>query len=206
MIERDVSALVVRTFQKGKVDQLKLSPGFRVVLATLILLSSIGGSAATPGDREYHIKIAFLTNFISYTQWPDITRKPENSEFVFCSSSSRFVDIASPVLKDKQVEGKPIRLAAVDPGAEWQCDLLFILVDEADLWVKYLSEVDVEGVLIVGERRGFAHEVGNINFFLAGNKLRFEINLDSLENSGLKISSRLLRLAKLIRDEERSND
>ncbi|WP_432474151.1 YfiR family protein [Amphritea sp. HPY] len=185
---------------------MKLSSGFRVLLTTLILLCGISGSIAAPGDREYQIKIAFLTNFISYTQWPDITRKTESSEFVFCSSSERFVEIARPALKGKQVENKPIRLTAVDPGEEWQCDLLFILVEEADLWVKYLSEVDAEGILIVGERRGFAHEVGNINFFLAGNKLRFEINLDSLENSGLKISSRLLRLAKLIRNEETSND
>lgn len=185
---------------------MKLSSGFRVLLTTLMLLYSISGSIASPGDREYQIKIAFLTNFISYTQWPDITRRTESSEFVFCSSSDRFVEIASPSLKDKQVEGKPIRLATVEPGTEWQCDLLFILVEEADLWVKYLSEVDAEGILIVGERRGFAHEVGNINFFLAGNKLRFEINLDSLESSGLKISSRLLRLAKLIRNEESSND
>lgn len=171
----------------------------RVALFTvLVLLSGISG-AVTPGDREYQIKLAFLTNFISYTQWPESLQK--SSEFSFCSSSQRFIDLAQPQISSKPIEEREVALKVVEPSGEWQCDLLFILAEDGDKWADYLAEVQPEGVLIVGEQRGFARQAGIINFFLAGNNVRFEINLDTLEESGLKISSRLLRLAKLIRRE-----
>ena len=171
----------------------------RVFLLTILVLCSGTGYAVTPGDREYQIKLAFLTNFISYTQWPESFK--QSSEFSFCSSSQRFIDLAAPQISAKAVAQRELALKVVDPSEEWQCDLLFILAEDGEKWANYLSEIQPEGMLIVGEQRGFARQAGIINFFLAGNKVRFEINLDTLEDSGLKISSRLLRLAKLIRRE-----
>ena len=55
--------------------------------------------------------------------------------------------------------------------------------------------------LTVGESDGFAAEGGMINFFLEGKKVRFEINRPAAEAAGLKISSRLLRLAVLVEGE-----
>ena len=53
-------------------------------------------------------------------------------------------------------------------------------------------------VLIVGETEHFAQEGGMIGFCLQENKIRFEINLDVAERAKLKISARLLALAKTI--------
>jgi hypothetical protein len=38
-----------------------------------------------------------------------------------------------------------------------------------------------------------------INFFMSGNKVSFEINVDAVDHSGLKMSSQLLKLAKIVK-------
>jgi hypothetical protein len=54
----------------------------------------------------------------------------------------------------------------------------------------------------VSEIDGFAQRGGNINFFLAGTKVRFEINPGAAQSDGLKISSQLLSLGKIVQSGE----
>jgi hypothetical protein len=51
----------------------------------------------------------------------------------------------------------------------------------------------------VSELEGFASKGGDINFYISGNKVRFEINPQVAEGSGIKISSQLLSLGKIVR-------
>ena len=53
-------------------------------------------------------------------------------------------------------------------------------------------------LLLVGEEPGFAEQGGTINFFLDENKIRFEINIETAKQDQLKISSKLLSLAKIV--------
>lgn len=49
----------------------------------------------------------------------------------------------------------------------------------------------------MGDAAGFIESGGIINFIVRSNKLRFVINVDAADASGLDLSSRLLRLAIL---------
>jgi len=53
-------------------------------------------------------------------------------------------------------------------------------------------------VFTVADQEGFAKAGGIANFFRAENRIRFEINPRAAQKAGLKISSRLLRLAKVV--------
>jgi hypothetical protein len=50
----------------------------------------------------------------------------------------------------------------------------------------------------VGELEHFAEQGGMIGFFLEEKKVRFEINVGAAENARLKISAKLLALAKTV--------
>jgi hypothetical protein len=47
---------------------------------------------------------------------------------------------------------------------------------------------------------GFARQGGVIGFRLDGNKVRFDVNVEAARQSGLRISSKLLRLARVVRE------
>ncbi len=54
--------------------------------------------------------------------------------------------------------------------------------------------------MTVGDVKGFAQLGGIINFIIVKNKVRFEINMKAAEEAGLKISSKLLRLARIVQE------
>jgi hypothetical protein len=55
-----------------------------------------------------------------------------------------------------------------------------------------------KSILTVGETEMFTRQGGIINFITVDNKVRYEINLDAARRADLDISSKLLRLAKIV--------
>jgi hypothetical protein len=68
-----------------------------------------------------------------------------------------------------------------------------------------LAELDSRAVLTVSEIEGFAQSGGNINFYLEDKKVRFEINPTAARREGLKVSSQLLSLGKIIQTAKEGN-
>jgi hypothetical protein len=56
-------------------------------------------------------------------------------------------------------------------------------------------------VLVVGETDGFAQAGGTVQFTLEEDRVRFMINPDAAERAGLRLSSKLLALAKIVHDD-----
>ena len=79
--------------------------------------------------------------------------------------------------------------------------MLFVSSSEALHLSQIKESLKGKCVLTIGETEGFAQTGGVINFTLEENKVRFEINVDAAERSHLKISSKLLALAKVVKDE-----
>ena len=52
----------------------------------------------------------------------------------------------------------------------------------------------------MGESPGFASGGGGINFFIEGKRMRFEINPEATKRANLRVSSKLLRLARVVED------
>jgi len=75
---------------------------------------------------------------------------------------------------------------------------LFVGAGEQKLLREALASVNGHPVLTVGESDRFINEGGMIGFFLEENKIRFEINLEAAGLAKLKISSRLVTLARRV--------
>jgi hypothetical protein len=75
------------------------------------------------------------------------------------------------------------------------CQVIFIAKSEQPNIGAIIDSLGEANVLTVGETEGFARDGGVIGFTLVGDKVRFEINTSAARRAGLKIDSRLLRLA-----------
>ena len=56
------------------------------------------------------------------------------------------------------------------------------------------------GILTVGETEGFATQGGIVNFKVEGGRVRLEINIEAAERAKLRISSKVLSLAAIVKD------
>jgi hypothetical protein len=111
-----------------------------------------------------------------------------------------FGTVLEEIAKTKQIDGRPIVIRRFASMAEYRpCHVLFVGGSvSAEQKALAIQAAHTSPVLLVGEEPGFANQGGTINFFLDENKIRFEINAEAAKREQLKISSKLLSLAKLV--------
>jgi len=105
------------------------------------------------------------------------------------------------IARSKRVEGHPIVVRRFQSMANYTaCHILFISASVDDQQkTAAIRKLKGTPTLLVGDEPGFAAEKGGtVNFFLEENRIRFEINAEVANRDQLKISSKLLSLAKIV--------
>jgi hypothetical protein len=174
---------------------------FRVQL-TMVLLCLATLSALGQAVEEYQVKAAFLYNFARFVEWPAHTFKSTNDPLVICIlGEDPFGHLLENTVQGKTIEGRPIVLRSTsEVGQTAGCHVLFVSLSERRQLSSILAGVSSTGVLTVGETAGFAALGGVINFKLENERrIRFEVNLAAAREADLKISSKLLSLALIVR-------
>ena len=69
-----------------------------------------------------------------------------------------------------------------------------------------LNALNGASTLTVGESPNFARDGGMINFVLENQRVRFEINLGAAKRARLRISSKLLSLARIVENGNRAGE
>jgi len=104
-----------------------------------------------------------------------------------------------------RVPGCALRVAAIVGACllAWATAATELPPTEAEIIDDVLAGSGWNPLLTVGDSAGFCRQGGAIGFFLEDGKVRFEINVAAAERRGLRVSSSLLRLARIIKDETR---
>lgn len=173
----------------------------RLVAAATV--AAVLGGAVPPALSEYQVKAAFLYNFAKFVEWPAEAPSEASAEMVLCLlGDDPFGSDLEQTIEGKMVNGRKlvIRRFKALRGLE-TCHILFISPSEGNQLLEILAALKGLSLLTVGEMERFTKLGGIINFTIEGNKVRFDINIDAAERAGLKISSRLLRVARVVRDE-----
>jgi len=118
----------------------------------------------------------------------------------FCMLSSReFEKIVAETVSGKTVSDRPIVVRRTSDLHETHgCHVLFIGRESDDSNSNAVAALEGRSVFTVADQEGFALAGGVANFFRSDNRIRFAINPAAAAKVGLKISSRLLRLAKVV--------
>jgi hypothetical protein len=156
--------------------------------------------AQTPATAEYELKAAFLFHFAQFVDWPPEVFKDANSPLTYCTiGDDPFHGALEVSLNGKTIGARSFRALHFKQPQEIQgCQVLFIGAEENKLLPAILASVKGTSVLTVGESEHFVGGGGIIGFLLEENKIHFEINLEAANKAKLKISSKLLVLAKTV--------
>ncbi len=182
----------------------------RVLVALLLLLAvyPLVAAKAAGGDKpstlsEQQVKAAFLFNFIKFVEWPASAFADRNSPLVIGIIGDDPVgrELAQS-FQNKSINGRDLVLRQLAwPGEIRGVHILLLCASEAKSASAVLAGIKGIPVLTIGETDRFGRQGGIINFYIEENKVRFEINIDAAEKARLKISSQLLSLAKIIRED-----
>jgi hypothetical protein len=180
--------------------------GRQITAALLAGLASLSGvplarAQAIP-PSEYQLKAAFLFNFAKFIDWPTSSFASTQSPFSICIlGKDPFGRAIDEALQGKSIGDRRVVIDRAKNVAESvHCQIVFAGNSEAASLRGILAGLRGANVLLVGESQGFAASGGTIQFTIEENHVRFLINTDAADRAGLKFSSKLLALAKIVHD------
>jgi hypothetical protein len=170
------------------------------LLCVLALVQPPRAWAQSDDSAEYRVKLAFLYNFAQFIQWPADAFSGPAAPLTMCvAGQDPFKGEIGQRLHGRTAAGHPIQIRRLKPDDDPQaCHIVFVRAGEKRAAAEILAALKGSNTLTVGESKGFAEKGGLINLTLDEDKLSFEINLAAAMRTRLKISSKVLALARIV--------
>ena len=173
------------------------------------LLITVPGSlvplTAIAEYKEYKVKLAFIEKLTHFIDWPAQSKVLDPRQaFVFCVMGRNpfGVELEKLVgltkLKQKTIDLK--LSVTLDQAA--QCDILFLAKKINVPVTAVINRVRGSPVLLVGDVPGLAEKGVLVHFYVQNERLGIEVNLKDSRKAGFSISSRLLKLARIVPSSE----
>ena len=158
---------------------------------------------AADGDAllERRVKAAFLYQFIPYVDWPPGPQRAPDAPIVIAVVGDDGVVaelttvIGGRTAKDRPVVVRRWREADLQGGVA----IVYVRREESARLPAIARAAQQTGTLVVSEHDAALNQGSMINFQVADGRVRFDVALRAAESAGLRISSRLLAVARDVR-------
>lgn len=169
---------------------------FRCFALGLVAGLAVAG-AARAQDGEIGVKAAFLYNFTKFVEWPSGAFASADAPITLCTigDPALAADIQK-VVADRTAQNRPVKVRAATDSDLAKCQLVFVPEAAAASASAVIAGAKGAKALTVGETPDFLSLGGMVVFTKQDNKVRFEINEGAAKDAGLKISAKLLSLAR----------
>jgi hypothetical protein len=170
-----------------------------VVVAALLLPWS--APVAAQRVTAPALKAAFLFNFVNFIEWPAEVLAPGQHLSLCVIGDTAVADALAQTIKGRSVDDHALTLSvkAAD-GPVLQCHLLYLAGPDAKRSEQLLLALSGASIFTVGDGDRFAETGGVAQLILENGRIRFAVNMDAARRAHLKISSKLLSLATIIKD------
>ncbi|MCI0415820.1 YfiR family protein [bacterium] len=165
------------------------------------ILPLLTSPALPQSPTEYQVKAAFLYYFAKFIEWPHGIFPAESTPiFIGILGEDPFELELDETIRGKTANGRELFVKRSEELSELKnCHILFISSAEKERIPYILDSLRGLSILTVSETDNFIEEGGIVNFVIIQNRVQFEINLQAATGAKLKISSKLLNVARTIR-------
>ena len=172
----------------------------RLVAALSLLLTPLPLPAQNSTAPEYLAKANYLANFPSFVDWPPEALPSGNVPFLICVFGEfAFGTSLAEMTRGTTVHDRHLEIRWIHKLQELSsCQILFVSRSEQKRYNQALDVVRGRMVLTVGETPEFLAAGGIMSFSSQQGAIQFDVNLEAANKVHLKISSRLLALARHI--------
>jgi hypothetical protein len=171
-----------------------------LLLAALCIVGMVNSVAGQPEVVEYQVKAAFLYKFGAYVEWPtQAFTQADSPLFIGVMGANAVADELIHVSAGRTINGRAVmvkKLHRGDPIAGLH--ILFIARSDMDKLPETLAGAKGQAMLVVTETDPPPAPGSVINFVVADDKVRFDIALPSTDPSNIKLSARLLTVARKV--------
>jgi hypothetical protein len=169
-----------------------------VWLAAVLL--ALPALSAAQAEREVQIKAAFLYKFGDFVEWPaNAFAGPDSVFLIGVVGAEALAAELERVTAGRTIQERKVVVRRLQRGeAPGRLHLLFVGQAEGARLAEILAAVKGQALLVVTESENALEQGSVINFVPVGDKLRFDVALPPAERARLKISARLLAVARKV--------
>ncbi len=162
-----------------------------IFLLTLLLSPALRAGGASVED----IETAYIYNFAKFIEWPE----RQSARLRVCVLGEGNLGQKLAALNRKSLKKKRIEVSKIEDIVQaGTCDML-VLPDLSPLELKKINALARKHhIVTVSNRDAYARKGVMINFFIEKKRVRFAINHRSVKEAGIRVSSKLLRVAKVV--------
>jgi len=167
----------------------------------LVLTFLFGATtAAQDAGLESRLKAAVVSKFPAFTEWPESALNGRRTIEICVARPNPFGTTLTELVAGETLRGRGIVVRELaDLGAIDRCHVLFVSSASAPDRRDLLARARNLPVLTVGDYVTFLEEGGIIALRTVGGRIRFEIDVANANQTGIRLSSQLLRLALNVR-------
>ena len=167
----------------------------RLMLFLFGLAPAVAYTNSTPA--EHAVKAAIAVKITKFVTWPEAAFAQDDGYIRFCVLDDSHILDAFAELQDVPIQGRLLKLSVLDdPEATGgNCDVLYLEegpIRRTDIWLRHVAD---KPILTIGEAGILGAEQSIVSLSLRRKKVRFAINLEASERSGLAVGAQLLHLA-----------
>jgi hypothetical protein len=173
-----------------------------MVLGACVLAPLAAALAQAPGaehPREALVKAAFLHKFFSFVEWPPGTfPRPDTPVKIGVIGDDEVWQDLLELSRDRTRDGRPVTPVRLMPGESLAgVNILYVRSSSPAKMAELLASVP-EGVLTVADADSAFPKGGVVSFFVEDGRVRFGVSLQAAARQRLRLSSRLLSVARKI--------
>ena len=189
-----VDVVVSRLFGSAAADWPRY---WAVAWFCVVIAFGVNPQTALSGETllsDAEARAALIYQFGRFTQWP---KASISQGFLICLAGEQGALARSlATLEGKSVRGKPLKFRGVSrrDNAE-NCNIL-VIAEPPLLVAEWLRLVGNRPVLTISHGPGFVEAGGMIAFVTEGDRLRFDVNIDAIEQSMLSLNAQVISLAR----------
>jgi hypothetical protein len=171
-----------------------------VVTATIVC--AFTSLASAEGLTAAALRAAFLYNFAKFSQWPADALAPGQRLSLCVVGDAAVADALGQTIKGHAIEDHELTVIVlkVDESSAG-CHLLYVSASEIKRSAALLLGAKRAPVFTVSDADGFAESGGVAQLIVENDRMRFAVNVAAAHRTRLNISSQLLSLATIVKDD-----
>ncbi len=147
------------------------------------------------------VKAVFLYKFLNYAEWPAAAfAQPESPYVIGVYGADEIAAELAQLAAGRTVADRPVQIRKVrrgDPLAG--VHVLFVGAPENAQVAALARAARQQGILVVSEAGDGLAQGSAINLLIVDGRVRFDVAVDAAEKAGVRLSSRLLAVARSVR-------
>jgi hypothetical protein len=182
----------------ARIPSARLRRRVAALVAAVAMVATPSMAVPAQEANEQLLKVAFIYNFAKFTTWPDSVFADAKAPITFCVIGKHEFGNAFDSVQGKSVGGRTVVVKYLSAYRDKdECQVVYVAPSEKARLPKIVSTSKEVHALTVSDLDGFGESCGIIQMVRgADDRIGFEINVKAAEQSGLKLSSKLLNLAK----------